>query len=138
VVRPHLGVDYAAPQGTPVSAVADGIVNFAGWRGGYGRLVILDHQGEISTMYGHLSAIVKGLKKGAKVGQGDLIGNVGATGLATGPHLDFRIRRKGEFVDPEKIIDEQQGQPMPQEERMEFAEKVTRDQDLMKQLLELN
>ncbi|MDR1678125.1 MAG: M23 family metallopeptidase, partial [Deltaproteobacteria bacterium] len=138
IVRPHLGVDYAAPQGTPVSAVADGVVNYAGFRGGFGRLVVLDHQGDITTMYGHLSVITKGIVKGAKVKQGDLIGNVGASGLATGPHLDFRLRRKGEFVDPEKVLAEQQGQPLPQEERKDFANKVTRDQDLLKQLLDLN
>ncbi|MDR2367630.1 MAG: M23 family metallopeptidase [Deltaproteobacteria bacterium] len=138
IVRPHLGVDYAAPTGTPVSAVADGVVNYAGWRGGYGRLVILEHPGDIITMYGHLSVIAKGISKGVKVSQGDLIGNVGATGLATGPHLDFRLRRKGEFVDPETVLAEQQGQPMPQEDRLDFAEKVNGDQDLLKQLLEVN
>jgi murein DD-endopeptidase MepM/ murein hydrolase activator NlpD len=138
VVRPHLGVDYAAPTGTPVSAVADGVVNYAGFRGGYGRLVILEHEGDIVTMYGHLSVITKGMSLGAKVKQGDVIGNVGSTGLATGPHLDFRIRRKGEFVDPEKVLDETQGQPMPQEERMDFADKLTRDQEQLRQLLEVN
>jgi murein DD-endopeptidase MepM/ murein hydrolase activator NlpD len=135
VVRPHLGVDYAAPTGTPVSAVADGVVNYAGFRGGYGRLVVLEHQGDIITMYGHLSVIAKGISAKVKVKQGDVIGNVGSSGLATGPHLDFRIRRKGEFVDPETVLSEQQGQPMAQEERPDFAEKVTRDQELLKQLL---
>ncbi|MDR2386248.1 MAG: M23 family metallopeptidase [Deltaproteobacteria bacterium] len=135
VVRPHLGVDYAAPTGTPVSAVADGVVNYAGFRGGYGRLVVLEHQGDIITMYGHLSVIAKGITAKVKVKQGDVIGNVGSSGLATGPHLDFRIRRKGEFVDPETVLSEQQGQPMAQEDRPDFAEKVTRDQELIKQLL---
>jgi murein DD-endopeptidase MepM/ murein hydrolase activator NlpD len=138
IVRPHLGVDYAAPTGTPVSAVADGVVDYAGFRGGYGRLVVLKHDGDITTMYGHLSVIAKGVTRGAKVSQGDVIGNVGSSGLATGPHLDFRLRRKGEFVDPEKVLAEQQGQPMPQEERMDFADKVTKDQDMLKQLLEVN
>jgi murein DD-endopeptidase MepM/ murein hydrolase activator NlpD len=136
VVRPHLGVDYAAPEGTPVSAVADGVVSHADFRGGYGRLVVIEHAGEIGTMYGHLSSIAKGVRKGAKVSQGDLIGNVGSSGLATGPHLDFRIRRNGQFLDPEVVLAEQQGLPMPQDERMEFAEDVTRDQDLLKQLLD--
>jgi murein DD-endopeptidase MepM/ murein hydrolase activator NlpD len=138
VSRPHLGVDYAAPTGTPVSAVADGVVDYAGFRGGFGRLVVLEHQGDIITMYGHLSVIAKGITKGTKVKQGDLIGNVGSSGLATGPHLDFRIRRKGEFVDPETVLNEQQGQPMPQEERLDFATKVSRDQELLRQLLEVN
>jgi murein DD-endopeptidase MepM/ murein hydrolase activator NlpD len=136
VVRPHLGVDYAAPEGTPVSAVADGTVTHADFRGGYGRLVVMEHAGEIVTMYGHLSSIAKGIRKGARVSQGDLIGNVGSSGLATGPHLDFRIRRKGQFVDPEVVLAEQQGLPMPQDERMGFADDVTRDQDLLKQLLD--
>jgi murein DD-endopeptidase MepM/ murein hydrolase activator NlpD len=129
-------VDYAAPTGTPVSAVADGVVASAGFRGGYGRLVELSHDGDILTMYGHLSVIAKGVKPGVKVRQGDLIGNVGSSGLATGPHLDFRIRQKGKFVDPEAVLAEQQGQPMPSDERLGFSEEVTEDQRLLTQLLE--
>ncbi|MDR2455309.1 MAG: M23 family metallopeptidase [Deltaproteobacteria bacterium] len=136
IVRPHLGVDYAAPQGTPVSAVADGVVRSAGFRGDYGRLVVLDHDGEYRTMYGHLSKIEKGLAPGVKVRQGDLLGNVGMSGLATGPHLDFRILHKGQFVDPEEVIKVQEGKPLPADERTRFAESVTRDQDLLKRLLE--
>jgi murein DD-endopeptidase MepM/ murein hydrolase activator NlpD len=136
IVRPHLGVDYAAPEGTPVSAVADGVVVSAGFRGDYGRLVVLDHEGEYRTMYGHLSRIEKGLAPGVKVKQGDLIGNVGMSGLATGPHLDFRLQRKGQFVDPEESLQAQEGKPLPAEERARFAEAVTRDQELLRRLLE--
>ncbi|MDR2442703.1 MAG: M23 family metallopeptidase, partial [Deltaproteobacteria bacterium] len=125
IVRPHLGVDYAAPEGTPVSAVADGVVVSAGFRGDYGRLVVLDHSGEYRTMYGHLSRIAKGLAPGVKVAQGELIGNVGMSGLATGPHLDFRLLHKGKFVDPEVALKAQEGKPMPSDERMRFAEAVT-------------
>ncbi|MDR1050915.1 MAG: peptidoglycan DD-metalloendopeptidase family protein [Deltaproteobacteria bacterium] len=136
IVRPHLGVDYAAPSGTPVSAVADGVVRHAGWRGDYGRMVVIEHEGGYTTMYGHLSQIAKGVKVNERVRQGDLIGNVGSTGLATGPHLDFRIQSDGKFVDPEVVLAEQQGRPMPQEERMGFSAKATRDQEQLKQLLE--
>ncbi|MDR3204799.1 MAG: M23 family metallopeptidase [Deltaproteobacteria bacterium] len=135
IVRPHLGVDYAAPQGTPVSAVADGAVKSAGFRGGYGRLVVLDHEGDYQTMYAHLSVIAKGLKPGTKVSQGDYIGDVGATGLATGPHLDFRILRKGAFINPEEALSKIEGRPLPLEERMTFAENMTKDMDLLKKLL---
>ncbi|MDR1546823.1 MAG: M23 family metallopeptidase [Deltaproteobacteria bacterium] len=138
IVRPHLGVDYAAPAGTPVSAVADGTVKSAGFRGDYGRLVVLEHENDVSTMYGHLSVIAKGLKPGVKVKQGDLIGNVGASGLATGPHLDFRMKRKNVFVDPEETLAVQEGRPLPVDERDAFAQAVTRDQELMKKLLEGN
>ncbi|MDR1657686.1 MAG: M23 family metallopeptidase [Deltaproteobacteria bacterium] len=138
IVRPHLGVDYAAPEGTPVSAVADGVVNSAGFRGDYGRLVVVDHEGGYRTMYAHLSRIAKGIAPGVKVSQGDLLGNVGMSGLATGPHLDFRLLHKGQFVDPQKFFQTQEGRPMPPEERMRFAQVVTSNQELMKQLLEGN
>ena len=100
VVRPHQGVDYAAPTGTPVSAVADGKVIAARWSGGFGRLVTIQHDSTYTTMYGHLSSFAPGLKEGAMVRQGDLIGRVGASGAATGPHLDFRLRKNGVFVNP--------------------------------------
>lgn len=93
--RPHQGIDYAAPTGTPVSAVADGSVTFAGWKGGNGRLVILKHGGGYSTTYGHLSRFAKGAKKGRRVSQGDVIGYVGSSGLSSGPHLDFRVKLNG-------------------------------------------
>jgi murein DD-endopeptidase MepM/ murein hydrolase activator NlpD len=93
--RAHKGLDYAAPTGTPVRAVADSIVNFVGRQGGYGNLIVLKHQGPYSTAYGHLSRFGKGIKRGSKVSQGQLIGYVGSTGLASGPHLHYEFRVNG-------------------------------------------
>jgi murein DD-endopeptidase MepM/ murein hydrolase activator NlpD len=102
VLRPHLGVDYAAPVGTPVHAVGSGVVTGAGWSGGSGRMVKLHHSGGYETMYLHLSRIA--VKRGARVSQGDVIGYVGSTGLSTGPHLDFRTYRDGRAVNPLKVV----------------------------------
>lgn len=90
--RAHKGVDYGAPTGTRVKAAGDGVVEFAGWNGGYGNLIVLHHQSKFTTYYGHLSGFAKGLRKGKRVTQGDVIGYVGATGLATGPHLHYEFR----------------------------------------------
>jgi murein DD-endopeptidase MepM/ murein hydrolase activator NlpD len=103
IVRPHLGVDYAAPAGTPVHASADGIVCFAGYNGGFGDIVKIRHGGAFETSYGHLRAFGSGIRVGKHVSQGDLIGFVGATGLATGPHLDYRMTRNRCFVNPSTI-----------------------------------
>lgn len=103
IMRPHLGIDYAAPAGTPVSAVADGTVAFAGWKGGYGRYVEIRHAGGYVTTYGHLNRYAAGIRAGKRVKQGDLIAYVGSTGLSTGPHLDFRVREAGRFVNFLKI-----------------------------------
>lgn len=100
VVRPHLGVDLAAPAGTPVMATADGRVEFIGRKGGFGKTVILKHNGGYRTYYGHLSGYGKGLKNGALVSQKDIIGYVGSTGISTGPHLDYRIQQNGVFRNP--------------------------------------
>ncbi|MEF3280064.1 MAG: M23 family metallopeptidase [Elusimicrobiota bacterium] len=97
-VRPHLGIDYAAPTGTPVSAVADGVVVYKGWNGGYGNFIEIKHSMGYSTSYGHLSRYAKNIYVGKKVKQGEVIGYVGATGLATGPHLDFRIKQGNTFI----------------------------------------
>lgn len=102
IVRPHLGVDYAAPTGTPVQAVAAGVVTSAGRNGANGKMVGIRHSGGYDTMYLHLSRIA--VKAGARVSQGQIIGNVGSTGLSTGPHLDFRIKRYGRAVNPSKAI----------------------------------
>jgi murein DD-endopeptidase MepM/ murein hydrolase activator NlpD len=101
-VRPHLAIDYAAPQGTPVWAVADGAVESAGWSGGNGYTVTLRHRANFKTMYNHLSRFGKGIRAGAPVKQRQVIGYVGTTGLSTGPHLDYRIIRDGRFVNPLK------------------------------------
>jgi murein DD-endopeptidase MepM/ murein hydrolase activator NlpD len=100
IYRPHLGVDYAASAGTPVSVVGDGTVVFAGFKGQNGKIVIIRHYNGYRTYYGHLSKIVKGIKRGVKVRQGQILGYVGATGLATGPHLDYRIQVNKRFVNP--------------------------------------
>jgi murein DD-endopeptidase MepM/ murein hydrolase activator NlpD len=114
VVRAHLGVDYAAPHGAPVVAVADGVVVSAGWAGGGGRQVRLRHSGGLESYYLHLSSFAKGIRSGARVEQGQLIGRVGSSGTATGPHLDYRIRRSGRFVDPRREHAKQPpGEPIP-------------------------
>jgi murein DD-endopeptidase MepM/ murein hydrolase activator NlpD len=95
--RAHEGIDYAAPIGTPVSAVGDGTVTKSQYSGGYGNLVIIKHPNGYETYYGHLSKYGKGVKKGVRVKQGQVIGYVGSTGLSTGPHLDFRIKKNGSF-----------------------------------------
>ncbi|MDN5753087.1 MAG: M23 family metallopeptidase [Nitrosospira sp.] len=101
--RAHSGIDYAAPTGTRVKAAADGTVAFAGWQGGYGNVVFLQHQGGYSTVYGHLSTFAKGLRRGQRVRQGDIIGHVGATGMATGPHLHYEFRFNGVQRDPLRV-----------------------------------
>ncbi|MCE5270506.1 peptidoglycan DD-metalloendopeptidase family protein [bacterium] len=99
--RPHLGVDYAAPAGTPVLALGDGRVTFSGRKGGFGNFILLKHNGMYATGYGHLQKIL--VHSGTTVRQGQVIGLVGSTGLATGPHLDFRFFRNGTPVDPLKV-----------------------------------
>jgi len=96
--RPHLGIDYAAPTGTPVEAVGDGKVIFVGRNHDYGNQVKIWHNSTYVTYYGHLSKFARQIKKGVSVKQGQVIGYVGATGLATGPHLDFRVSKNGKFV----------------------------------------
>ncbi len=112
--RAHLGVDYAAPHGSAVVAVSAGTVVSAGWAGDGGRQVRLRHAAGYESYYLHLSAFAAGISPGARVDQGQTIGRVGATGAATGPHLDFRIRRSGTFVNP--VLERQRmppGDPIP-------------------------
>jgi murein DD-endopeptidase MepM/ murein hydrolase activator NlpD len=97
-----LAVDYAAPPGTPVWAVADGVVESAGFRGGNGNMVIVRHRANFKTMYNHLSGYGKGIRPGTPVRQRQVIGYVGSTGLSTGPHLDYRVMKDGRFVNPLK------------------------------------
>lgn len=103
-IRPHLGVDYAAPTGTPVKAVGNGTVTAKGWNGGYGNQIIVKHGAGLESMYSHLSGYAAGIREGQKVRQGQVIGFVGSTGISTGPHLDFRLRQGGEFINPTKAI----------------------------------
>lgn len=99
-MRAHKGIDYGAPTGTRVRAVADGVVDFAGRQGGYGNLVVLKHQGAYSTAYGHLNGFAKGLRKGLHISQDETIGFVGQTGVATGPHLHYEFRVNSVQVNP--------------------------------------
>ncbi|MEW6109495.1 MAG: peptidoglycan DD-metalloendopeptidase family protein [Nitrospirota bacterium] len=103
IYRPHHGLDYAAPAGTPVSAAGDGTVVFAGRKGQYGKLIILRHRNGYRTYYGHLSGIAKSIRSGKKVDQGQVVGYVGATGLATGPHLHYEMRINNKPVNPLKL-----------------------------------
>jgi len=114
---PHLGVDYAAPVGTPVLASADGIVAQAGWAGGFGQLVRLRHANGYETLYGHLSRI--NVRGGQRVSQGFVLGAVGTTGLSTGPHLDYRICRYGTFLNP-LTVNSPPASPVPPQEREAF------------------
>jgi murein DD-endopeptidase MepM/ murein hydrolase activator NlpD len=98
--RAHLGVDYGAPTGTEVVSVASGVVVSAGWAGGGGKQVRVRHAGGYETYYLHLSRFASGVRAGTRVAQGQVIGYVGATGTATGPHLDYRVKRNGAFVNP--------------------------------------
>ena len=118
--RPHLAIDYAAPVGTPVRAVADAAVVSAGWAGGNGISVTLRHRAGYTTMYNHLSKLAGGVRAGARVEQRQVIGYVGSTGLSTGPHLDYRIAKNGQWVNPlsEKFLP---GEPIPAADRAEFT-----------------
>jgi len=102
--RAHRGIDYGAPTGARVKATGDGVVEFAGRQGGYGNLVVLRHQSQYSTWYGHLSGLARGIRKGARVAQGDVIGFVGATGLATGPHLHYEFRINNVHQNPLRVV----------------------------------
>jgi murein DD-endopeptidase MepM/ murein hydrolase activator NlpD len=120
IYRPHLGVDYAAATGTPVSTVGDGTVLSAGYKGQNGKQVIIRHPNGYKTYYGHLSKIKRGIRSGVKVKQGEIIGYVGSTGLATGPHLDYRVKRGARFVNPLKL-NLPRGKPVPKTLLTEFT-----------------
>ena len=122
-VRPHLAVDYGAPVGTPVRAVADGVVILAGWNGGNGIQVHLRHHAGYETMYNHLSRLGPGVRTGRRVHQRDVIGYVGSTGLSTGPHLDYRVKKGGRFVNPlsEKFVP---GQPLDGSEHRRYLKEA--------------
>lgn len=120
-VRAHKGVDYAAPIGTRIKAPSDGIVAFVGIKNGYGNVIELQHANGVSTVYGHLSSFAAGLRKGNKVSQGDVIGAVGMTGLATGPHLHYEFRVNGQHRDPLKVA-LPMASPIADKYRSAFAE----------------
>ena len=101
--RMHRGVDFAAPKGTPIYAAGDGVVERAGRNGGYGKYIRLRHNGSYKTAYAHLSGYAKGVKRGRRVRQGQIIGYVGSTGQSTGPHLHYEVMVNGKQVNPRKI-----------------------------------
>jgi murein DD-endopeptidase MepM/ murein hydrolase activator NlpD len=117
--RAHKGVDYAAPIGTRVRAVADATVSFVGMQSGYGNVVILQHANGISTVYGHLSKFAPQLRRGQKIKQGEIIGFVGMSGLATGPHLHYEFRVHGEHRNPLTVV-LPSPEPLPKDQLAEF------------------
>jgi murein DD-endopeptidase MepM/ murein hydrolase activator NlpD len=123
VYRPHPGIDYAAPAGTPVATVGDGRVILKGWKRGYGRCIAIRHNNRYTTTYGHLSRYAAKLKVGSNVKQGEVIGYVGASGLASGPHLDFRMKKNGSFVNPLKMRFPA-ARPVPESHMEDFKKRV--------------
>lgn len=129
-VRPHQGVDYAAPRGTPVKALGVGKVTFKGWKGGYGNTLVIRHSGGIETQYAHLSRFASSLKVGQKVDQGEVVAFVGATGTATGPHLDFRVMKNGKFVNPDTLSGARSA-PVSKAEKASFMQTVASARSLL-------
>lgn len=129
--RAHKGVDYAAPTGTAIKAAADGKITFSGWQGGYGNVVIIEHGKQHSTVYGHMSRFAANSKVGSRVNQGEVIGYVGQTGLATGPHLHYEIRIADKFVDPVKVTSLGAAREIPKQYAKTFK---TRAQEYFSQL----
>jgi murein DD-endopeptidase MepM/ murein hydrolase activator NlpD len=117
--RAHRGVDYAAPTGTPVRTVGDGVVEFAGQQNGYGNVVQIKHNNERSTLYAHLSRI--DVNKGQRIEQGQRIGAVGSTGWSTGPHLHFEFRVNGQHQDPLRIAKASEAVAITPAAKAEFA-----------------
>ncbi|MFT0533248.1 peptidoglycan DD-metalloendopeptidase family protein [Castellaniella hirudinis] len=132
----HKGVDYAAPAGTPIHATADGTVEFIGWQNGYGKIIVLKNFGKYSTAYAHQSRFAKGLKKGDRVQQGQLIGYVGSTGWATGPHLHYEFRIDKKQVDP-LAVDLPVARPLEGSDKKAFAAQVQRYQPQIQMLARL-
>lgn len=123
VCRPHRGVDYAAAIGTPIKAAGDGKIVFRGWKGGYGRAIIIRHGTKYSTLYGHMSRFKGGLHSGSRVKQGQIIGYVGQSGLATGPHLHYEFRVNGVHRNP-LTVKLPQAAPIPAAYKQDFQTKT--------------
>ncbi|WP_421869022.1 OapA family protein [Motiliproteus sp.] len=121
--RPHRGVDYAAPTGTPIKSAGDGKVIFAGRKGGYGKVVIVQHGQKYTTLYAHMSRIKPGMKRGKRVKQGNTIGYVGSTGYATGPHLHYEFRLNGVHRNP-LTVKLPQAAPLPKKEMSRFKQQA--------------
>ncbi len=120
VVRPHHGVDYAAPTGTPVVTIGDGTVIEKGWdKKGGGNYIKIKHNNTYTTTYMHLNGFAKGIQKGSKVKQGQLIGYVGSTGMSTGPHLDFRLNKNGKYINP-LTFESPSSEPVSEENKAAF------------------
>lgn len=120
--RAHLGVDYAAPIGTPVMSVADGVVVESGYQGAFGNMVIVQHNARQSTVYAHLSRM--NVKRGQTIKQGDIVGAVGTTGLSTGPHLHFEFRINGRHVDPLTLAQQGSSEPISSAQRPQFNQRA--------------
>lgn len=118
--RPHLGMDFGAPRGAEVRATGDGVVSRAGRWGGYGIMVAIRHPKDIETRYAHLSALARGIRAGSRVVQGEPVGFVGSTGLATGPHVHYEFLKNGNHVDPRAAVRFGDGTPVPAARRAEF------------------
>ncbi len=125
---PHRGIDYAAPAGTPAVSVGDGTVIQAGWNGYYGISVTVRHNDTYKTVYGHFSRLAKGIKVGAKVKQGQVVGYVGSTGLSTGPHLHYEMHKFSSYVNPFKV-EIPPGDPVDAADRAAFEEIVEKYSD---------
>ncbi len=123
VVRPHQGIDYAAPTGTPIKTVADGVVICRRYARHAGRYIKIRHCNSYVTVYNHMSRFARGIKRGSRVQQGDVIGYVGSTGLATGPHLDFRVKQNGHYRNPLKI-ESDPAKPIPESQMKRFQAKI--------------
>jgi murein DD-endopeptidase MepM/ murein hydrolase activator NlpD len=121
VWRRHAGTDYAASQGTPVRSVGDGVIIFAGRKGGYGNAVEVRHRNGFVSRYGHLRGFARGARRGTRVGIGQTIGFVGMTGLATAPHLHFEVLVNGAQRNPRVALAMKGGEPLPASERAEFT-----------------
>ena len=119
--RRHKGVDYGAPTGTRIRAAADGVVDFVGRQNGYGNTVVLRHNGGVTTLYAHMNGFAGGMRKGARVQQGDTIGYVGSTGWATGPHLHYEFRVNGAQRNPLTIA-MPSADPLPASQLRAFRE----------------
>ena len=126
-MRAHKGVDYAAPSGTPIHAAGDGVIKYRGWMRGYGNFVIVQHNGSISTAYGHMSRFAAGERVGQHVRQGQVIGYVGMTGLATGPHLHYEFRVNGVQRNPQTVT-LPKPQPLPPAQLARFKQQVVAPQ----------
>ena len=131
--RPHYGIDYSASAGTPVRAVGDGTVVSADRSAGYGNVVEIRHRNGYTTRYAHLRGFASGIRRGVRVQQEDVIGYVGMTGLATGPHLHYEFRQNGRPVDPNSV-QQLSGDPVPAARRAEFASLVDQHILAMNQL----